>query len=143
MSDHTLDEAGPGPYCGRDDLRAKSFRDRHLEGESFVASDLRGSDFRGAELSGATLESANLSNADFRDSALRGANFRGSLSLSAEMLGGSDLTGAYLPREVAKFTGLQSVEEVSKYLQSIFKIILATCSFALLTVLSMRDENII
>jgi uncharacterized protein YjbI with pentapeptide repeats len=102
-----------------------------------------GPDFRGKDLKERRFQGTDLTGSDFRDADLRGAAFVDVKGLSADALGGADLTGVTLPDDVAKFDGLESIGEVSRYIQILYQIILAISSFAVLTVLSVRDENMI
>ena len=119
------------------------FRGQDLNGHHFENETLVGADFRGADLQYANFQQAIVTGADFRDADLLKADFTGAVGLSVEKLGGAVLLDAALPPHVDLFKGLEGVAESSKYIQSIFKILLAVCAFALLTVLSIRDENIV
>ncbi len=107
---------------------AWDFRDDRTRGRCFYKRDFAGINLRYARLQDTCLRHADLSEAE---------------NLSAESLGGADLTGATLPAPVEGFTALKGIEEASKYLQTIFRITLLLCGFSALTVLSSRDENLI
>ena len=90
-------------------------------------------DFAGARLDGALLRDAYLSNAKLADA-------RG---LSVEQLAGADLRSATLPEGIGDFDQLEGVAEASKYFQTIYRFLLVLCGFAALTVMSVRDENLV
>ena len=121
----------------------KDHRGATLNGANFDDQDLHDADFRRANLRYASFRRANLTGVDFRDADLVKADFGGAIGLSVERLGGAILLDATLPEHVDLSKGLEGVGNGSKYFQNIFKILLAVCAFALLTVLSMRDENVI
>lgn len=105
-----------------------------------IARDVNFSDL---QLSEADFSGCDVSAATFRAAELRAADFRDAKGVSMEAFGGANLEGARFREGADQFELLSEVDEVSAYLQTLFKIILVTCAFALLTVLSMRDENMI
>ena len=78
-----------------------------------------------------------------READLRDAKLGEAVGLSVEHLAGADLRSAALPGDVKEFAQLGGVAEVSKYLQSIFRLLLLLCGFAALTSMSVRDENLV
>ena len=115
-------------------------------------------DFSGADLSGANLKDADLSNADlsranltdavlskaiFRGASLREARGIDAPRLSCETMGGADFRGTGIAPPSQWAEGLKAVEEVSKYIQGLYKILLAICGFGMLTVVSFKDEQLL
>jgi Pentapeptide repeats (8 copies) len=128
----------------KQDLNGKNFR-RHsaLDGARFIECDLRCAQFQGVSANRSDFTGSDLEGAQFQDASLRGAIFTDTHNLSTEALGGADLTGAKLPDGLKGFEGLKGVAEASKYLQSLFKIILALSAFSALTIFSTPDELLI
>src|SRR5215475_11088571 len=97
-------EANP---AGADGKRPNGTIDAHaadLRGAVF-GWDLRDVDFHEANLDGAQFNDSNLAGADFADTTLRGAAMERAGGLHAAQLRRADLTGAFLPPEVAAFKG--------------------------------------
>ena len=62
----------------------------------------------------------NLKLADFRDADLSDAKLSTVSGLQSGKLGGSDVSNAKLPEDIAKFEGLDHVTEISKHARNIF-----------------------
>jgi uncharacterized protein YjbI with pentapeptide repeats len=126
------------------DLRRADFRAVDaMRLVKFDGADLRGARLDKLDLSGASFEGTRLNGATFRNADLRDAALIGSQGLSCESLAGADLRGATLPEDASEFHGLEAVADASKYLQGSFRLIFALCGFSALTILSMKDENLI
>jgi uncharacterized protein YjbI with pentapeptide repeats len=152
-----------GADLRRAQLDGADFRGARLDGADFRGARLDGAHFRGAQLNGADFREAQIKRADFRatkliradlagsvvtgtlfrDADLRGARIADAIELSAERLGGADLRGTEPPDGIKKFAGLEAVKNVSTYLQGLFKIILGVCAVGVLTVLSLRDDQVL
>jgi uncharacterized protein YjbI with pentapeptide repeats len=137
-----------GDWTGADlsgkDLRRADFRKVIAMGRAnFDGADLRGARLDKVNLSGASFKRARLNGATFRTADLRDSDLSQANGLSCEHLAGSDLRGATLPEEVSEFEELGAIAEASKYWQASFQIIFALCGFSTLTILSMKDENLI
>ena len=101
------------------------------------------SSFRGAFLTGADLTEASVEDTDFESARMSKAKIAETRGLSADLIGGADLSSTDPPTGIKDFVGLKTVEQVSSYLQGLFKIILTICAFGVLTMLSFRDEQIL
>ena len=126
------------------DLRCADFRDVDtMAGARLKGADLRGARLDGVDLRAACFDKARTDGAVFREADLRDAQLADPGGVSVEHLAGADLRSAGLPGDVKEFAQLGGVAEVSKYLQSIYRLLLLLCGFAALTSMSVRDENLV
>jgi uncharacterized protein YjbI with pentapeptide repeats len=125
------------------DLRWIDAQDVDLQTASLKGTKLDHASFRGADLSGADLTAASVKDVDFNSARLREAKIAEVDGLSADSLGGADLSLTRPPDGIKDFAGLKVVEDVSAYLQKLFTIILTICGFGVLTMLSFRDDQIL
>jgi uncharacterized protein YjbI with pentapeptide repeats len=124
-------------------LREIDFRGLDLSGTNFRAADLRGASLRLATLVQCDFEQAELHGAVFFDADLRRSKLRSAHSLSADALGGADLTSAELPDDVKEFAGLAAVADVASYIQTLFKMTLVLTMFVAITMASTRDPELL
>ncbi len=130
-------------FAGADaDLRCADFRKAGPMASAVLAgADLRGARLDGVDLRGADFAGARMDGVVLREADLRDARMADAVGISVEHLAGADLRSAGLPADVREFAQLDGVSEVSKYIQSIYRLLLALCGFAALTVMSVRDES--
>ena len=118
-------------------------------GTRFVRADLRQTVFRGADLTEAEFakfeqqepkirDAADALTTDFRDAWLCRVDLNGLKHLTAQQLGGADLTGAALPDLIAASheSALNAVAEGSKKAGRVFTMLLSLCGLTLLTMLT-------
>lgn len=105
----------------------------NLQGADLSDVDLRTADLREADLTGANLLRTKLQGADLSDADLRGAQ-----SLFGAQLAGANISGAKLPDDILKFTGLEYVKEISQNARKIFFGLMLGCTYALLTIATTR-----
>ena len=127
--------------------------DAHLQNASLVDANFGNARLVRAKLGHATLDNAyigaaDLSAADVEGASLRGAKFPGAILLGmtgllAEQLGGTNLAGAKLPEEIAKFSGLERVAEISKNAKTTFIAMLAACVYSWLAVGTTTDVALV
>ena len=91
-----------------------------------------------ADIPAASLISANLQNADLSDTKLSDVT-----GLLTEKLAGADLSNAKLPEDIAKFDGLEHVEETSRNARKIFFAMLLGCAYAWLTIATTTDARLL
>ena len=134
-----LDKGQPknDPRCKRAVLRG-DWRWADLRERRLKRADCRHADLNHADFAGAWLDET-----DFGEAELRHAKLKDSKGLSIDSLGGTDLNSAELPEGMYDFPALKAVEQLSSYLQSLFKIVVALSVFNVLTVLSFRDDQIL
>ena len=120
------------------DLSAISLREANLCGADLREADLREADLGGANLRMADLRGANLQRAILSDTDMENSKTVGTI------FGMSDLSGAELPDSINNFTAaLRSAEESSKNARSIYFSVLILCAFAILTVATTQDSQLI
>ena len=125
------------------DLSRAVLIDVDFGGADLSGANLGASDLSNADLSRANLTGATLSKAVFRGASLKDARGIDALQLSSDSLGGVDFRGTGITPLGQWDEGLKGVEEVSKYIQGLYKILLAICGFGMLTVVSFRDEQLL
>jgi Pentapeptide repeats (8 copies) len=125
------------------DLRWINARAANLRESNLAGAQLDNGDFRDAKLSSADFTDASVAGADFTAAVLKWAKLSQARGLQADSLGAADLSFCELPDSVKDFPALKSVEDVSSYLQGLYKIILTLCAVAVFTMLSFRDEQIL
>ncbi len=81
----------------------------------------------------------NLKLADFRDADLSDAKLSTVSGLQSGKHGGSDVSNAKLPEDIAKFEGLDHVTEISKHSRNIFLAVVGGCVFSWLTIATTTD----
>ena len=81
----------------------------------------------------------NLKLADFRDADLSDAKLSTVSGLQSGKHGGSDVSNAKLPEDIAKFEGLDHVMEISKHARNIFLAVVGGCVFSWLTIATTTD----
>jgi uncharacterized protein YjbI with pentapeptide repeats len=136
-----------------DGWNKRDLRGRDLRYVDARNADLRKSNLAGAQLDFGNFRDADLSNADFTDASVEGADFTAAVlkwaklsqarGLGTDSLGAADLSFCELPDSMKEFPALKSVEDLSSYLQGLYKIILTLCAVGVFTMLSFRDEQIL
>lgn len=106
-------------------------------------ANVQKADLQGADLKGANLSSADLTDADLREANLKGATLGEDVKVSGVKLGGANLDGVTLPKDLHKFEGLETVEELSKSAKRIFQIMLLGCAYAWLTIATTTDARLL
>lgn len=138
-----------------------------LKGSCLQEADLQEANFCGANLNGANLEraylkratfgppkefgegqpeglaAANLTDARFQYSDLSDANLTGVTSLQSDQLAGAKLLNAKLPKDIARFEGLDEVEKISIHARNIFLAVIAGCVYSWLTIATTTDAALL
>ena len=119
------------------------FRNAVMRGVKLGGADARGADFRGANLAGGDFRNCALDRARFRNADMHDCDLRESQGLVSEQLAATRLTGARLPAEIAAFTGLNNIKEVSTSAHGIFIAMLLLSIYSWLQILGTRDYELI
>ena len=136
-------------------LRKANFFEANLREANLIEANLRKANFFEANLQEAYLIEANLQEADFSMANLKDANLshvkgletavltdinlEGATGLLGSEFAGTDITGAKLPTDIAKFEGLDHVTEISKNARNIFLAVIGGCVFSWLTIAATTD----
>ncbi len=115
------------------------YSNRNLKDWDFTDAALTGANFYRANLTRAIFGRAVLTDANLEESCLQDADLSNVQGLRAGQLRGSDVTGAKLPPEIAKFEALAVAAEASKNASTIFVALLAACAYSWLTIASTTD----
>ncbi|MCH9052413.1 MAG: pentapeptide repeat-containing protein [Proteobacteria bacterium] len=121
-----------------------------LIGANLQGAKLREANLQNAHLQGAFLQEAELLRADLRHARMAGVtgletavltdiNLEGATGLLGTEFAGTDITGAKLPTDIAKFEGLDHVTEISKHARNIFLAVIGGCAFSWLTIATTTD----
>ena len=116
------------------DLQGANLREANLQG-----ANLFGANLQGARLGDAKLQGANLGGANLREALLANANLEEAKRLTSRQLAGADLTGAALPPDIAKFEGLDQVENICRIARPIFTLMILLCLYAYLSIASTTN----
>jgi len=108
------------------------------DGREGAQADLRGADLRKADFGTAHLEHALL-----RDANLSDANLGSTTGLLSGQLAGTNVSGARLPDAISKFDAFSVVQDGAKTYMTLVLTMLATVAYALLTIGSTRDGNLL
>jgi len=120
------------------DLSGTELNEAHFDEANLTNANLSGASLLSAELNGAQLQKAVL-----RDANLQQAQLLNAKGLLAEQLGGTNVLGATLPEDIAKFELLPRIDELSKSAKRIFLAMLLACAYAALTVFSATDVSLL
>ncbi|MFQ5934087.1 MAG: pentapeptide repeat-containing protein [Dehalococcoidia bacterium] len=104
---------------------------------------LHTADLTGADLRGANLQEARLIKTKLRETQLQGAKLATAVGLLSSQFAGSDVSGAKLPEDIAKFEGLAHVEETSRNTRKIFLATLLGCVYSWLTIATTTDARLL
>lgn len=107
--------------------------DARLIKAALDSADLEQATLRRAELAHATFQHANLINADLSDAK----------GLTTGQLAGAIVTRAALPPEIADFSGLRQVEEISKVARNVFLAVIGGCVYSWLTLATTADADLL
>jgi hypothetical protein len=99
-------------------LRGCDLSKAQLVDKQLMQANLAETDLSSADLTGASLEDADLTNAKLHEAK----------GLTADHLGGADLTGAQLPPHIATFRSLEYVAETSRNARVTFFTLLLVCT---------------
>lgn len=105
--------------------------------------DFSDANLRAADLTGISLANATVKNTVLRDANLHDANLGDVRQVLAEQFAGTDVTGARLPEDIARFSALDYVGDASRYARNMFMILLAACAYTWLTIATTRDPALI
>ncbi|MFX0200649.1 MAG: pentapeptide repeat-containing protein [Candidatus Hodarchaeota archaeon] len=115
-----------------------------LVGANLQKANLIGANLQGANLGKANLEKVDLGGSDLRTAILQDADLTGAKGLQGGQLAGSNVSGAKLLEDVAKFEeGLKVVEEASRNARKLFFAMLSACAYALLTIATTTDVRLL
>lgn len=120
-------------------LRQARLEHANLRHATLHAADLRDATLKWADLTDADLSHANLTRAKLREVCLQDADVMEVAGLCAEQLAGSDVSGAKLPPEIARFEGLAYIKELSQQSRNVFLAMVASCLFSWLTLATTTD----
>ena len=125
-----------GAGLERANLQGADLNDAKLQGADLTRTNFEG---REATKDGEALEAADLTGANFRDADLSDARLSGVTGLLADKLAGANLSNAKLPKDIARFDGLDHVTEISKHARNIFLAVIGGCVFSWLTIATTTD----
>jgi len=119
-----------------------------LSGTELKEADFDEADLTNANLSGASLLGTKLNGTQLQKAVLRNANFQDTdiskvKGILAEQLAGTNVSGAILPVNIAKFELLPRIDELSKSAKRIFLAMLLACAYAALTIFSATDVSLL
>ena len=137
-----------GAVLTESDLRGAILEDADLSETKLEGTDLRGANFynanlRGADLRGAKLQETELAKANLREADLQDTDLTESKSFTTNQIAGTNVTGAKLPDDIAKFEGLDHVAEISKNARKIFLSMLLGCAYSWLTIATTTDARLL
>ena len=115
----------------------------NLSGVNLGGADLRKANLHSANLSAANLDGADLTDADLRNADLSGAELTGVTGLLGNQLGGSNVSGARLPDDIAAFDALNHVTELSQTARNTFLALVGACVFCWITIGSTTDVELV
>jgi uncharacterized protein YjbI with pentapeptide repeats len=145
-------------------FRRIDFRDASIRHCTFEGCDFGKADFTGADLAFTTFRVCNLKNANLTDSNCRAtkfvegtqllgtcfdranlhqANLEGAAGLTVQQLGGTDVSRATLPAEIASFDAVGQAQEISKNARTIFLGMIGGCVFSWLTIATTTDTALL
>ncbi|MBT5532431.1 hypothetical protein HOK31_05185, partial [Candidatus Poribacteria bacterium] len=117
-------------------LAESRFDNTDLRDVDFSNADLRQADFTSANVYGTVYRGADLQDAAFRDGVGSGPAVQG---LTYQQLAATNVTGAKLPADIARFDALKSVDEVSRTAHRALMVMLVACVVSSLTVWTTTD----
>jgi uncharacterized protein YjbI with pentapeptide repeats len=120
------------------DLTAANLAHAILDGSNLSRAFLDHANFTGASVKGADLKDASLYGAILTD-----ANLEGVSGLIDGQLAGSNLCRAKLPEDIARFSGVDQVAEISKQAKTLFLAVIGACVFCWLTIGMTRDAQLV
>lgn len=115
----------------------------NLQGINFTDTKIRHVNFQSAELIETNFGSNDLSSTNLRDANLQDANLESVKGLSIKQLAGTNLQGAKLPGYLGDIGNLSKVEEMSRNARKIFQVMLFACLYAILTIGTTNDVNLL
>ena len=114
-----------------------------LSSANLGGADLQKANLHSANLSGANLDGADLTDADLRNADLSGAELTDVTGLLGKQLGGSNVSGARLPDDIAAFDALNHVTELSQTARNTFLALVGACVFCWITIGSTTDVELV
>lgn len=115
-------------------LSGADLSDLNIVSKNLSEANLSGSKFEGSLLYEVTgLDKANLSDCDMS----------GARALKGDEFARADVTGAKLPKDIAKWQVLEVITETSKNARKIFLAMLLGCVYSWLTIASTTDANLL
>jgi uncharacterized protein YjbI with pentapeptide repeats len=124
-------------------LQNASLVEVNLDGARLAKAKLSFADLRGAYMGGADLTGADLEGTILRGAKLQNATLANVTGLLAEQLGGTNLTGATLPPDIAKFASIDHVAEISRNAKTTFLGMLAACAYSWLAIATTSDLELV
>lgn len=120
----------------------------HLRGAILHRTNLRGADLSAADLREASLLRADLQGAcllgtRFQEANLQGVTLADATGLTAEQLGGANLSGAALPKPLLDEEGLQTVAQASRRARRLFLILLLISAVAAALIVFSTDLDLL
>jgi len=100
-------------------------------------------DLRNAQFQSADLGELDLTDADLWGANLRGAHLEATRGLEARSIGGTDVTGAHLPAEIAEFRGVDVLNDIAPAAATLFLALLGACLYCLITIAATKDNALI
>jgi uncharacterized protein YjbI with pentapeptide repeats len=114
-----------------------------LEGASLEGADLRMADLRQAQLRRAILSRADMTDAKLQNAAFDGTDLSQVKGLTVEQLADTSLIDVILPAHVSNFTGVTSIEGLTKVSRGFFIVQILLCLFAFFTAKSINDGDLL
>jgi uncharacterized protein YjbI with pentapeptide repeats len=115
----------------------------NLGGANLQEADLSGANLQGADMGDVNLQGPLLHRVKLKDSILQDANLAGATGLLAGQFAGTNVSGAKLPEDIARFEGLAHVEELSRNARKLFFAMLLGCVYAWLTIATTTDARLL
>ena len=118
----------------------------HLQRANFSASEPQSDETTGGtrDRSPRSTKGANLYQAILKDAFLEDANLETATGLVSEQLTGASVAGTILPKAIdEKLKKLEYIKESSRYSKNLFFILLLGCLYALLTIASTTDAQLV
>lgn len=115
-------------------LHDNQFHKADLHESSLEQSDLTRASFLHATLQDANLSGATLTDTIFHAANLRNADLSNTSGLQAKALGRSNVSGAKLPNDVAKFEGVGLVNQATENARKLFIALGLACAYAALAI---------
>lgn len=146
------------------DFREVSFDKVKLKECHFVDCDFKRADLKGANLKLTEFQNCNFRLADLSDTScnaakfsdgtllrdtkleradLHQANLKDAAGLTVQQLGGTDVSRATLPDEIAKFSAVDHAQEISRNARTIFLGMIGGCVFSWLTIGTTTDAALL
>jgi len=121
------------------DLRDSTLTEAQMEEAELWYANMTNADLSKANLKRSQMQGADLTDTILHEANLQGANLRSTRGLQVQQLGRTNVSNAQLPKDLAKFEGLETIDQASRSARRLFVTILVVVVYSLLTTLSNPD----